>query len=128
MENVQVFINDLKNVWKTHGKEKIMEEYRVNGIIEKGIYQGSYEDIKNFDKRLWRIVPTVKENVMVYNNNQIDEDDKIEEFDEENVLIEEVEEDIRPSLKYQKGTATSKWLNVVGVGKFGKYNYSIKIK
>ena len=110
-------------------RKKIMEEeYRINCILEREIYQGSYEDIKDFDKRLWRIVPTEKENIMVYNNNQIDEDDKIEEFDEENALIEEVEEDIRPSLTYQKGIETSKWLNVVGVGKFGKYNHSIKIR
>jgi len=110
-------------------RKKIMEEeYRINCILEREIYQGSYKDIKDFDKRLWRIVPTEKENIMVYNNNQIDEDDKIEEFDEENVLIEEVEEDIRPSLTYQKGIETSKWLNVVGVGKFGKYNHSIKIR
>ena len=111
------------------------EEYRINCILEREIYQGSYEDIKDFDKRLWRIVPTEKENIMVYNNNQIDEDDddmKQEELEEledlEDVPMEEIEEDIRPSLTYQKGIETSKWLNVVGVGKFGKYNHSIKIR
>ena len=118
-------------------REKIMEEYRVNGIIEKGIYQGSYEDIKDFDKRKWRMVSTEKENVMVYNNNQMGEEEIIADVDEDGIQLDqdgiqvEIEKEevvISPSLTYEKGKSTSKWLNVVGYGEFGRFNYEIKIR
>ena len=115
-----------------------MKEYRVSGIIEKGIYQGSYEDIKDFDKRLWRMVPTVKENIMIYDNQMGEEElptiDDIDQdgiqLDQDGIQVEIEKEDvvINPSLTYEKGKPTSKWLNVVGYGKFGRFNYEIKIK
>ena len=120
-------------------RKKLMEEYRVNGIIEQGIYQGSYEDIKDFDKRLWRMVPVEKENIMVYDNNQMGEEelptiDDIEEdgiqIDQDGIQVEIEKEEvvISPSLTYEKGKSTSKWLNVVGYGEFGRFNYEIKIR
>lgn len=64
----------------------MIQEYRIDGINgNEGMYQGTYEDIKDFDKRVW----------------------EMKEINEEK---------------------ESKWLNVKGEGKFGPFNYHIKIR